>query len=566
MSNNDSIHISIIIPCYNAEKKIQKCIHSLKKIQFPQNKYEVIFVDDFSSDNTIGIINSEIKEQKNWFLHTLKKNSGSPSKPRNKGTSLANGEYIFFLDSDDEITPASLQKQYTIAKQENACIVRGSLIVDINGKRAVTNQIHDFPYDADKDVKVKKIISTQSTTAPSLVKKSLLTINSISWEEKIHLGEDTLFLIDVFDVAVNISYLDDVLFIYNKTIQKEASSTQIYGARELKSHLYVWLEAEKRLSKFGFSYFKVRGRVALNTSFQGISVYYQNDINPELFEEFSIFINTHSETVSKLALRPRFNKALQHLRLNQYHEFFHTLKPQILTATDDLYDYLIDVIPNDHCKQVNSLKLARQYIEKGMNPRTVLDFGSGAYDSSKFFNAILPDIKWFEINLDFLSDTKNIDVAINNIYTSDESTFPCKHSSFDLIYSNQALEHILEPRRALSKIADMLSKDGFFIGETSQFNPGHSMSCWNFTIYGFKRAIEKAGMKIIELRPSIDGFSLIKRSYTSDFDKYNKYFRVESPINIDIQQIAREKQQSNSIINYRKLMYCGQFSFVCKLQ
>lgn len=566
MSKDNAINISVIIPCYNVENKISKCIRSLEEITLLQDDYEIIFVDDCSSDDTVRIIHAAIKKHNNWFLHVLKENSGSPSKPRNTGISAAKGEYVFFLDSDDEILHSALEKQYTLAIQEDACIVRGYLIVEENGKKAAVNRLEDFPHDSDNKTKIKEIISRQSTTAPSLIKKQLLTDNDIHWEENIRLGEDTLFLIDVFNSATHISYIDEPLFIYHKTLQEEASSTQTYGARELKNHLYVWSEAEKRLAKFGISYFNIRGQVALQTTFQGIFNYYQNDIKEDLFKQFSIFINQHWKTAEKFVLKPRFKQALHHLQQNNYNGLLQTLKPHTVIASDDLFDYLKSAIPADHCKQVNSFELIRTCIKKGMNPTKVLDFGCINGDTSGFFHSVLPDSQWFGLDISNATSKENTQSITINKTIYEGTTFPYTKNCFDLIYSHQALEQIPEPDLVLSEIARILSKDGLFIGQTSQFEPYHSNNYWNFTIYGFKRLIESAGMKLIELRPSIDSFSLIKRSYTSDFDKYNKYFRVESPINIDIEQVAQEKQQSNTTINYRKLMYCGQFCFICTLK
>lgn len=354
MSKDLDIKVTIIVPCYNAEGKIHKCIQSLKELKFPEVNYEVIFVDDFSSDRTGEIIDSEIKNHSNWLLHRLSSNSGSPSRPRNTGISLAKGEYIFFLDSDDEIIHDSIQVQYDFARHYDSCIVRGSLIVNNNGNQIIANQIKGFDNNTRKSRKIKKIITQQSTTAPSLIRRSLLIDHTITWREDIRLGEDTLFLIDVLHHSNTISYIDKPLFIYNKTVQGEASSTQIYGARELKNHLFVWNQAEKELKKQGFSYFKVRGKIALQTTLQALIKFYPGDIDHALFEEFSTFIKSHSKTVNAFKFQLRLDKALHYLLDNDYANFFQTLKPRLLIAGGDL-KFINGVIPN--LKQYYNLKV-----------------------------------------------------------------------------------------------------------------------------------------------------------------------------------------------------------------
>lgn len=94
--------ISVIIPVYNVEKYIEKCLESLAK-QIMQD-FEVIIVNDGSTDNSGKIIKNYIKQQNNKFkVKYLKKENGGLASARNYGVKYAKGKYIFFLDSDDYI-------------------------------------------------------------------------------------------------------------------------------------------------------------------------------------------------------------------------------------------------------------------------------------------------------------------------------------------------------------------------------------------------------------------------------------------------------------------------------
>lgn len=119
--------LSIVVPCYNAETKIGPCIESLEKISLPAESFEVLFVDDFSTDGTLALLENRSKSHPNWRVEALAANSGSPSRPRNVGTSKAEGEYVFFLDCDDEILPDALGRQLELAATEDSDIVRASL-------------------------------------------------------------------------------------------------------------------------------------------------------------------------------------------------------------------------------------------------------------------------------------------------------------------------------------------------------------------------------------------------------------------------------------------------------
>lgn len=120
------------------------------------------------------------------------------------------------------------------------------------------------------------------------------------------------------------------------------------------------------------------------------------------------------------------------------------------------------------------------------------------------------------------------------------------------------------PEKVLAEVRRVLRPGGVFIGQTSQFEPYHSYSLWNFTIYGFKVLVEAAGLTLQSLRPSIDGLTLIKRSYLGRPPEYSRWFGEESPLNLEIEENGVAHGKSMRVKNFRKLMYCGQFVFVCE--
>ena len=115
--------ISVIIPLYNTEKYIGECFDSLLAQTF-QN-FEVVVVDDRSTDNSVAVVKSYAEKFGGRLtLSGLKKKSnGGGSVPRNRGLELSRGEYVFFLDSDDAVTPTAFEELYKIAKDFNADVV-----------------------------------------------------------------------------------------------------------------------------------------------------------------------------------------------------------------------------------------------------------------------------------------------------------------------------------------------------------------------------------------------------------------------------------------------------------
>jgi len=114
--------VSVIIPMYNAEKYVGECLDSILNQTF-QN-FEVIVVDDCSTDNSFAIVESFIpKFGGRLILTKTKKNSSSPAEPCNLGTAISCGDYLFFMDNDDAITPTALEELYSVTKNFDADVV-----------------------------------------------------------------------------------------------------------------------------------------------------------------------------------------------------------------------------------------------------------------------------------------------------------------------------------------------------------------------------------------------------------------------------------------------------------
>lgn len=108
--------LSIIIPVYNASKLLERCLDSIFE-QKTQYSYEVILIDDGSTDNSIEII----KERKEPNIILYKQQNSGPSVARNKGVELAKGDYCAYLDADDYWMQGFIEKQY-LFKNHTDCI------------------------------------------------------------------------------------------------------------------------------------------------------------------------------------------------------------------------------------------------------------------------------------------------------------------------------------------------------------------------------------------------------------------------------------------------------------
>ena len=330
------IAVSIVIPCFNAYSKIGRCLASLRLIDFPSDDYEVIFVDDKSTDSTYEMLRLECAKEKNWTVIQLKNNTGSPSKPRNEGVKLAIGKYVFFLDCDDEIFPDTIKKHYEYAEKKDACIVRGNLVVDDGKIKKIMNKIDNWGPHLSKKDRIELIISKQSTTVTQLIRKKLLCDNEILWPEDIRMGEDTIFLVNVLVRAKVIEYIPHETFIYNKKPAFVLSSTQKYGEKELSDHITVWTYAQKELEKIGVDYSKSRLYVGLSTVLKSLIYKNNNDISGETFLRFFRFISENKAVVSSYALNTRFAEVFKSILNNDYTLFKKLCRPRLLIAGHDL--------------------------------------------------------------------------------------------------------------------------------------------------------------------------------------------------------------------------------------
>ena len=122
--------LSIIVPVYNVEQVLEKCLLSIKN-QTYQN-YEVIMIDDGSNDKS-GKICDKYMEKDNRYRVIHKKNEGV-SKARNYGLDMAKGKYVMFIDSDDSILPDMFEKYINEIKISNVDVVIGGVIQYENGE------------------------------------------------------------------------------------------------------------------------------------------------------------------------------------------------------------------------------------------------------------------------------------------------------------------------------------------------------------------------------------------------------------------------------------------------
>ena len=233
--------VSVIIPMYNAEEFIAECFDSLLAQTF--KNYEVILVDDASTDNSCKIVKSYIKKfsgRLNIF-HT-EKNSGSASVPRNKGLMLSRGEYVLFVDADDKIAPNALEEMYNYAKEYNVDIVNCTKMYKMNedcsGIKIVNlNDTDELLVETDMAWRVENLLKNKFGWEIwlRLVRRDFLIENELFFLADVDYGDDRIWQHGLLFRAKKILHLPRAYYFYRQTKnsirRKKRNSLQMVNSR-----------------------------------------------------------------------------------------------------------------------------------------------------------------------------------------------------------------------------------------------------------------------------------------------------------------------------------------------
>lgn len=188
--------VSVIVPVYNVEKYIEKCLNTL--VNQTLQDIEIIVVNDGATDNSEKIIKEFLEKYPEKIVY-LKKENGGLSDARNFGIPYAKGEYIAFVDSDDYVETFMYKEMYEIAKKENSDMVECDFIWEYpNKSRIDTGEIYNNKKEMAQKVRV--------VAWNKLIKKSILDETKIEFP-KGYRYEDLEFTYKL------IPYLDKVSFL-----------------------------------------------------------------------------------------------------------------------------------------------------------------------------------------------------------------------------------------------------------------------------------------------------------------------------------------------------------------
>lgn len=203
--------VSVIVPAYNAEKTLGKCLDSLLAQDY--DNYEIIVVDDGSEDNTKGVAESYGNEKITYVRQT---NAGV-SAARNAGIALARGEYIIFCDADDCVSPYYISALMDNANGDSLVICALSQeyrLLDSENTR-VPSSAFDYTKFPEKLVALLEMGYVQSPCC-KLFQKSVIVSHDLAFDQSMCFIEDAKFSLQYLSVVRKIIYVNRTLYFYNR--------------------------------------------------------------------------------------------------------------------------------------------------------------------------------------------------------------------------------------------------------------------------------------------------------------------------------------------------------------
>ena len=234
--------ISVIVPAYNCQDTIERCINSIQKQTF--NNLEIIIVNDGSSDNT----EAKIKElqDKDSRIIAISIPNGGVSHARNTGIDKASGDFITFVDSDDYIDEEMYECLYNLIKEYNVQIahcsyknIDGEIVVPVGDTGKIIVQNHD---EAIKCLLSGKLFAGGNWN--KLYKKELFS--HIRFDERIRINEDVLVNFELLDLVEKSVFVDKAFYSY---VVNNSSATHSINNNEGSEQIYYVAQKMQKMSE-----------------------------------------------------------------------------------------------------------------------------------------------------------------------------------------------------------------------------------------------------------------------------------------------------------------------------
>lgn len=237
--------ISVIVPVYNAEKSLCRCIESILAQTYQD--FELLLIDDGSKDSS-GAICDEYAEQ-DARIRVFHKENGGVSSARNVGLDNARGEWYAFVDSDDSVSPHYLKNSFKHISENVDLVFSYATQVDSNG----ISKKEQYPsrlVSADKIeiAFVENDLSWHTSPWSKLYRSEIIRKANLRFDVEMHIGEDLVFLYSYIMFCKQICFTSDTDYYYyynnDNSLTKRVNSfhSELYGLNKINEILDILMK------------------------------------------------------------------------------------------------------------------------------------------------------------------------------------------------------------------------------------------------------------------------------------------------------------------------------------
>ena len=243
--------VSIILPIYNGESFLPKCLDSL--VQQTMTDFEIICINDKSPDNSQAIIDEYASKDKRIKKRINERNIGHGA-CRNRGVELAQGQWIFHIDPDDEAPPNALHALVTAAEKYNSDIIRGAFVHNQMMAGQTAKPIRKglpegSPPKVDLNLHQNPDLLRSTEGHWSCLYRSAFA-KRVPYPEDLKMGQDSIFLTHAYLKARGITLIPDIVYLYNANPN---SAMNVFSIRKYIDEIEWRYRSYKALSIAGLN-------------------------------------------------------------------------------------------------------------------------------------------------------------------------------------------------------------------------------------------------------------------------------------------------------------------------
>lgn len=299
--------ISIIVPVYNVEKYLPRCIDSILSQTF--TNFEVLLIDDGSKDRSGAICDEYAR--KDDRVYVVHKENGGVCSARNAALDVAKGDWLYFVDSDDVILPNALETFMFLIKSKTKFVMAGFTISEEKG--ILVEQPRTLKYcdlsvlEALKEMYVPSDFSYQGFLWCKLFKRDIIQQNHLRFDERICFNEDRLFIVEYLCCCKeHISYATKPVYNYIRRDNSAMGALNRFYNEKFATDFEAYVLMYKRIVEY------TKDKELIHLSLNGVcDSYKSNHIMMLKFNQYNRDIHKHMfKAMLKIGAVPQYIKSI----------------------------------------------------------------------------------------------------------------------------------------------------------------------------------------------------------------------------------------------------------------